>query len=149
MIYDYLNGKIKNIKENTKFRLLGISMLYNKEYTLNFILNRLTTLISSIAYSNIDLLYEKLIDTKKYEEFEKLYFKFLNLLQENQFFLAKNFQNEILQLYSHLQSEKSRFVQNYFFKNYNNPNPNLFLNIPTPNPFPNSYESPQIGGNTF
>ncbi len=116
-IYKYLRGKIKDVKEDTKFRIIGASLLYNKEYTLTFILTRLETLLSSVAYTSIGFLYKRLIESETFDKFEPLYSKLLKIYQENQYFLAKNFQTEVNNIIDTIRSEKSHFVQAYQLSN--------------------------------
>ena len=101
----YYNEEIKDIKEKTKFRLLGASFKYNREYTLNFILEHLKHLIASAAYSNLDFFYEILTTTKSDKEFREYYVRFISHLYENKFYLIKNYRDEIMGFSNYLEYE--------------------------------------------
>ena len=111
MIYKYLNNKVSNIKEDTKYLLLGASLTYNQEFTLNFILNRLKYSISSIAYSILDYYFDKLLKTSDFGEFYELYNKFIPILLENEYYLIQNYKEEIMQLTTNLEMNQQSFLK--------------------------------------
>lgn len=113
-LYKYIDEDVKDIKEKAKFRLLGASFTYNREYTENFILKRLKILLASAAYSNLDLLYEKLLDTNTLDEFHKFYTKFISILQKNKHYLIQHYRDEILGLINYLEDAQSQFLKFYY-----------------------------------
>ena len=112
-IYSYLNEKISDIKEENKSRILGACLTYNREYTLNFLLNRFKSMLSSIAYSNIDFLSEKIINTTKFENFHELYTKFVSVLQENKHYLIQNYREEIFSLLNYFDKHHGSYLKFY------------------------------------
>lgn len=114
-VYKYLNNKVKNIKKNTKTQILGVSLLYNEEFTKNFIYNKLEFLMANVSYSFLEYLYEKIIKSSDFLDILKLYQKFKKLYQENYFFLNKHYHQEIIELEKDLRKEKLWEFRNKYF----------------------------------
>lgn len=118
----YFNEEVTDIKYNNKLRLLGASFTYNREYTFNFILRRLKTLIASQAFSNLDFIFEKLTNTKSDKKFREYYAKFISILYENKYYLLEKYRDEILGFSDYLE-EKQKSLLTIFI-----PPTNIILN---------------------
>lgn len=101
-IYKYLDNNVKNIKEQTRTQILGVSLLYNREFTMNFIYKKLQFLMADIAYSYLEYLYEKIKNHDKSLEQQKIFQKFETIYQENHSSLVKQYNPEITELYESL-----------------------------------------------